>query len=241
MSEEVADRLRCLVKDYQYGRLSFPEYRRLRTELLDSLEPPAGMSVEPPPGRVTAEVITQPRSTAPPPSGDEATARRLPRPGKRRYVSLSRSQWIGALALGGLIATVGAVLVLSRGGHESAAPPAFQAPDSSERIYQVIAPLLNTPDWGEARIAAVNASLLEEGGRRITACQGTQWFQRFAAEVRRRLENQRAAGAEELVPEKSSLAALAVTIGLNLDDLDAPPRPPPRGGSDAAAPLSERR
>ena len=58
MSEEVAERLRSLVKDYQHGRLSFPEYRRLRTSLLDSLDQQ--------PQVVAAEVITKPRAHSPP-------------------------------------------------------------------------------------------------------------------------------------------------------------------------------
>jgi hypothetical protein len=234
MSEEVADRLRSLVKDYQNGRLTFPEYRRLRTSLLDSLDRQ--------PGTVGAEVITQPRSpaAAPPPPDDVGTVRRLPRLERRKYVTLSRSQWIGALAVGLMIAILGAVLILNRGGRERAGVPESRGPVSSDRIYAVIAPLLNSPDWGEARIAAVNASLLEEGARQITARQQTEWFQRFAAEVRRRLENQRAAGAEELVPEKSSLAALAVTIGLDLNDLDAPLMPPARGGSGSTSRLPDR-
>lgn len=225
MSEEVADRLRSLVKDYQHGRLSFPEYRRLRTALLDSLDREPGVEVVA--AEVIAEVITQPRSPAPAPLGDVATARRAPSPDERKFAALSRSQWLGALVLGLIVATLGAILVVNRGGHERSRVPE-SGTVSTDRIYEVIEPLMNNPDWGEARIAAVNASLLEEGARQIAARQQTEWFQRFAAEVRRRLESQRAAGAEGLVPDKSSLAALAVTIGLNLDDLDAPLTPPTR-------------
>src|SRR6185312_17045370 len=170
MSEEVAERLRSLVKDYQYGRLSFPEYRRLRTSLLDSLDRQ--------PQVVAAEVITQPRAASPPPSSPE----------KRKSVALSRSQWTRALVLGVVLATIGAVLALNRSGRER--PGASEPPRvvSSDRIYEVIEPLMSNPDWGEARIAAVNASLLEEGARQIAARQQTEWFQRFAAEVRRRLQ-----------------------------------------------------
>jgi hypothetical protein len=147
---------------------------------------------------------------------------------------------MGALVLGLVVATIGTILVLNRSGRERSGVPETGGPVGSDRIYEVIEPLMNNPDWGEARIAAVNASLLEEGVRQIAARQQTAWFQRFAAEVRRRLESQRAAGAGELVPDQSALAALAVTIGLNLEDLDTPLMPPPRGGSGSTARLPER-
>jgi hypothetical protein len=215
------------VKDYQQGRVSFPEYRRLRTSLLDSLGREPRVEI------VAAEVITQPRPPAPSLacSSDVVT---------RKSAASSRPRWMGALVLGLVAATIGAMLLVNHSGRERSGVPESQGQVSSDRIYELIEPLMNNPDWGEARIAAVNASLLEEGVRQIAARQQTAWFQRFAAEVRRRLESQRAAGAEELAPDQSSLAALAVTIGLNLKDLDAPLTPPPRGGSGSAARLPER-
>jgi hypothetical protein len=87
---------------------------------------------------------------------------------------------------------------------------------SSARIFRLVAPLLNDPDWTEARIAALNVALLEEGSRRIAAQRRTEWFQRFAREVRRRLEAQKALESDRAAAERSSLAALAVTIGLDL-------------------------
>jgi hypothetical protein len=109
--------------------------------------------------------------------------------------------------------------------------PQQAARPSADRVFDLISPLLDNPDWGDARIASVNAGLLEEGPRRIAADQGTQWFQRFAEEVRRRLKEQQAMAADRLVPEKSSLAALAVTIGLDLEALDEPLRSPGRRDS----------
>ncbi len=230
MSEAAADRLRGLVKDYQQGRLSFPEYRRLRTSVLDSLGREPGEEVVA--AELIAEVITQPRPASPPVGHPGGV-------GMRRSTSWLRRPWIGALVLGLVAVTIGAMLILNHSGERSGAPVS-RGPVSSDRIYDVIEPLMNNPDWGEARVAAVNASLLEEGARQIAARQQTEWFQRFAAEVRQRLESQKAAGAEGLMPDKSSLAALAVTIGLNLQDLDAPLMPPPRGGSDSTARLPEQ-
>jgi hypothetical protein len=232
MSEAAADRLRSLVKDYQQGRLSFPEYRRLRTSLLDSLGREPGVEVVA--AELIAEVITQPRPPAPSlvRSGDGIT---------RKSTAPSRSRWLGALVLGLVVTTIGVLLMLNRSGRERSGVPDQGVPISSDRIYEVIEPLMQNPDWGEARIAAVNASLLEEGARQIAARQQTAWFQRFAVEVRRRLASQRAAGTAGLVPDQSSLAALAVTIGINLNDLDAPLMPPPRGGTGSTARLPDHR
>jgi hypothetical protein len=229
MSEAAADRLRSLVRDYQQGRLSFPEYRRLRAALLDSLGREPGEEVVA--AKLIAEVITQPRPASP-------VVVRPGGVGTRKSTPWSRRQWVGALVLGLVAVTIGAMLLLNRSAERSGAAVS-RGPVSSDRIYDVIEPLMNNPDWGEARIAAVNASLLEEGARQIAARQQTEWFQRFAAEVRQRLQSQRAAGAEGLMPDKSSLAALAVTIGLNLQDLDAPLMPPPRGGPDSTGRLPD--
>jgi hypothetical protein len=98
---------------------------------------------------------------------------------------------------------------------------------ASDRIQSLVVPLLNDPDWDDARVATVNEALLEEGPRRIAARQQTQWFQRFAAEVRRHLKQH----------QSSTLDALAVTIGLDPEALDAPLRTPRPGGSTVTAPV----
>jgi hypothetical protein len=107
---------------------------------------------------------------------------------------------------------------------EPALGEAAQLPADSGRIFALVAPLLNDPDWTDARIASVNAGLLEEGSRRIAAARRFEWFQRFAAQVRVHLEDQRVQRHNSAAPERSSLSALAVTIGLDLNALDEPPR-----------------
>jgi hypothetical protein len=203
-NENVAARLRRLTNEFSEGLVSFEEYRRLRAPLLDSLEPPAQ-------SRLWSLLSTS-----------------------------SRTGRIGTPVLAALVAVAAGAFLLR--DHVQSGPSAShvasplqpQNSAKSDRIYALVAPLLDNPDWGDARIAAVNASLLEEGSHQIAARQQTEWFQRFAAEVRRRLEKQRARGTDRLVPQKSSLAALAVTIGLNLNALDEPLRPPPRGESSTA-------
>lgn len=208
MSEDVAGRLRSLAKEYSQGRLSLEVYRQVRAPLLDSLaaRPQAAVSQTPAP---SAEL-------------------RTPRAGR------SSVGWIGLLILAVLV--IGALsrgLFRDRSRNEPDRVRAMSdsrraTATSSDRIFRLVAPLLDDPDWTEARIAAVNAALLEEGSRRIAAEHGTDWFQRFEQEVQRRLEEEQSAlGADRAVPERSSLAALAATIGLNAPH--EPPRPPARG------------
>ncbi len=152
----------------------------------------------------------------------------------------ARLVWLAALAVGVVIVPVVAgwlvrdrIVGEPRGARE-ANVPAQAAPEGSDRIFRLVAPLLEDRNWTEARIAAVNAGLLEEGARQIAAKQGTEWFQRFAADVRRRLKERQDMGADRRAPEKSSLAALAVTIGLDPRAPDAPLRPPVHGDSQNA-------
>jgi hypothetical protein len=148
-------------------------------------------------------------------------------------------QWAGVLAVGLIVAGVIVALWLRKPTTSTPTdryPPQVQSSPNSDRIHALVLPLLNDPDWTDSRVAVVNASLLEEGSRQIADRQQTEWFQRFAAEVRQRVKKQRALGAHPLEPENSALAALAVTIGLDLNALDEPLHPPPRGESSVVHP-----
>src|SRR5207253_5130113 len=59
-------------------------------------------------------------------------------------------------------------------------------------------------------------ALLEAGPQRIRAAAGAEWFQRLADAVRQRLKEQRALGSTPLTPDKSPLAALGITLGIDL-------------------------
>jgi hypothetical protein len=205
MSDDVAGRLRSLAKEYSQGRLALDAYRQQRTVLLDSL-----MRHAPP--------IQQRSRHQPSVSDDASTLARAPRSRSRvRGVVLFVC---GILALGALAS----LFFRDRAREESTSSEFRQdTPAGSDRIYSLVAPLLNDPDWTEANVAAINAGLLEEGPRRIAAARNTEWFQRFATRVRQRLlEEQKTRGDDRAAPERSSLAALAVTIGL---DSKAPQRP----------------
>ena len=257
MSEDVAVGLRSLANDYSHGRVDFAAYRRSRTALLDSLiaVAPVGSQLEaatatpsaapsaaplasmpsplaptsspsasnPPPLASTRPRLVATPSDASPPAVSAGRIRSPWRP--------SRAHWIGAVALLSLALLLGALMF----HHSDTGAPrdARASTTSPDRIFDLISPLMSDPDWSDAHVAAVNAALLEEGSRQIALRQQTAWFQRFATEVRRRLGEQRALGADHLAPAKNSLAALAVTIGLDPGAPELPLRPPIAGSSAA--------
>jgi hypothetical protein len=219
MSEDVAARLRSLAKDYSHGRVDFEAYRRTRTALLDSL-----ISKTLDESRSEALSLPLSSSDALPPAVPEGHAAA---PWRR-----SRAHWIGAVALLLIALVVGDLLIRGRSEPDAGR----ETKVASDRIFELVSPLMTDPDWSDAHVTAVNAALLEEGSRQIALRQQTVWFQRFAAEVRRRLGEQSALRRDGLAPEKSSLAALAVTIGLDPMAPQAPLRPPIRGSSAAESP-----
>ena len=101
-------------------------------------------------------------------------------------------------------------------------------------IRDRIAPFMVRADWSDAQLATLNAELLELGGSQIARVASDTWFQRFVDELRRRLKEQQALASTTLTADNSPLAALAVTVGLDLNSPDAaihiaalPPPPPP--------------
>jgi hypothetical protein len=195
MSEDIAARLRSLAREYSQGRLSLQAYRQVRGLLLDSL-------------------TSSPQSNVPP------TSPSLPPVSKAPAARRSWVGWIGlflfcVIVIGALYGAFGDRLHEQPDrGHGMSQSRLAADRARSDRIFHLVAPMLNDPDWTEARIAAVNAALLEEGARRIAAQRGTEWFQRFTREVQRRLDEQRALGVDRRGQERGSLAALAVTIGI---------------------------
>jgi formylglycine-generating enzyme required for sulfatase activity len=98
-------------------------------------------------------------------------------------------------------------------------------------------------DWSDARTTTLNAALLELGDGQIAAVAHEEWFLRFVDELRRRLKEQQALSPTRLTVDNSPLAALAVTVGLDLNSPDAalhiaplpPPSPPPSPETQAVA------
>lgn len=209
MSADLAARLRALAQDHHAGKLNLEAYRKLRAPLLDSLQLHAGVMDE--------MAVTQPRSlgraSGTPPRVAERVVAATPasRPTSRLRIIL--------IAASSLLLIAAAWWVLQRSTpQEKAAADAF-APTSA--VHEVVAPFVQRADWSDARVAALNVSLLEIGERQIAAVAGEPWFQRFVDDLRKRFKEQQALVQRPLTAQSSPLAALAVTVGLDLNSPDA--------------------
>ncbi len=226
MSADTADRLRALARDHADGRSSLETYRRLRAQLLDSLvvaadeaEPDA---TQPRPAPQPGEV-TQPRAAAP-----RAAAER---PGAAPAGNEARAGRVTGYVAVGLILALAVVFLVwrqhARGLAPSAAATASSGAgtgesDQTDPLRGLLEPLLQNPDWSDSRLVALNQALLEAGQPRLDAARNTDWFDAFVASVRSRLLQQQALASAPLTPDNSPLAALAVTLGI---DLAAPSQP----------------
>jgi formylglycine-generating enzyme required for sulfatase activity len=92
---------------------------------------------------------------------------------------------------------------------------------AGDNLRVVVAPLLDNGDWSETRIAQVNSDLRHAGEQQIAAAMRTEWFESLSDTVRRRLKEQQALSDAPLTPDKNSLAALAVTLGIDVRSPDA--------------------
>ncbi len=223
MSEDVAGRLRELARDHSEERLSLMAYRGLRAPLIDSLSAHRSAADDP-------EVITRPRAEVLRITNGTQTSRPhraaepdpSPGPGAQPQRShLRRTLPLGAIILVAGVLGLGAWLMWGKrpGGMTSVPAISTHAPVASPKsdpLRNEIEPLLDSDDWSPDRLVKVNAALLEAGPQRIQAAAGAEWFQRLADAVRQRLKEQRALGSRPLTPDKSPLAALAVTIGIDL-------------------------
>lgn len=240
MSADLAARLRALARDHHEGRLNLATYRKLRAPLLDSLELHAST--------IDEMAVTQPRSL-----GRAAAARSPqvakpePAPATPPASKLPRIVIAGAVALV-LVGAVGWWAV-----HRST-PDEHVAEDvatPTSPVYELVDPFVHRGDWSDARVAALNVALLELGEREIGAIASEPWFQRFVDDVRKRVKEQQALAQRPLTAKSSPLAALAVTVGLDLNSPDAairisaietPSRPAtsePAPGKPAARPVKE--
>lgn len=236
MSEDIGARIASLAQDYREGRLNRAAYRRLRAPLLDSLSTRQFSSdedstVTQPRDKVRAAIAaaaaesnagtTVTRPLPPPPSKPTAFAPPPAAPASRPASQTSRSKtplFAGIAAV--LAVAVAAVWYLRR--PESPPTPEFAgAIDIDNPVYDAVVPFLATNEWSDRRVANLNAALLELPASEIAEQSGTDWFVALVDEVRRRLKEQQALSSHPLTPEKSPLAALAVTIGIDLQKPDA--------------------
>ncbi|HEY0942625.1 MAG TPA: SUMF1/EgtB/PvdO family nonheme iron enzyme [Steroidobacter sp.] len=211
MSADLAARLRALAQDHHAGRLNLETYRKLRAPLLDSLELHAlGMD---------EMAVTQPRSlgraaSTRPPQITGSTTKAPARPTKlprRIVIALSALLLIAAVAWW--------ALHRSTPEEQTTAEADVVAPVSPVR--EVVEPFVQRGDWSDAHVAALNVALLELGQQQIGAVAGEQWFKRFVDDLRKRFKEQQALARAPLTAKSSPLAALAVTVGLDLNSPDA--------------------
>jgi len=235
MSADLAARLRALAQDHHAGRFNLATYRKLRAPLLDSL----GLHARP----MDEMAVTQPRSlgraaSSPPPANDAVA------PSVTRETKLLRV----------IVALLSLLLVTAVGWWFTQRP----APDKQVAaepiapagpVHEVIEPFVRRGDWSDARVAVLNVALLELGERQIGAVAGEPWFQRFVDELRKRFKEQQALVHTPLTAQSSPLAALAVTVGLDLKSPDAAirisaidsadPSPEPTSSVSVAPPVKE--
>jgi len=147
----------------------------------------------------------------------------------------------GVVVIGVVLVVVAAVAFWMWQGPKSGGVDSQPVPaTAADHVHDLVVPFVDRGDWGDGHLASLNASLLEVGGAQIAAVEREAWFQRFVDELRRRLKEQQALASTPLTVDNSPLAALAVTVGLDLDSPDsaihiAALPPPPAAESTAAA------
>jgi formylglycine-generating enzyme required for sulfatase activity len=241
MSADLAARLRQLAQDYHDGRLDMAAYRSLRAPLLESLVMNGG---------VTLAVLdnTQPRAVPKP--ATQVTNGQEPK----------RSPKVAIVIVGLALVLVGGGLWALRGGQflgggsgrgggrtadGSAVDGAAGATGSTataeglNRILDLVGPFIDRGDWSDGRLATLNAALLEVGGVQIAGAAHEAGFQRFIEELRARFKEQQALAQAPLTADNSPLAALAVTVGIDLNSPDSalhiaplPAPPPPESAAE---------
>lgn len=234
MSADTADRLRALARDHLEGRSSLEKYRRLRAQLLDGLSAPAAgtpagnASPDATQPRAAAQVgdATQPRASAPRAAPERSEPPRVPLPppsaAAGNEVGWGRVVGYAGLALLVVLGVAFFVWKHHSYGTTSSAATAPATGGQTDPLQALLEPLLQNPDWSDAHLVALNEALLEAGQSRLDAVRNTDWFDAFVASVRSRLLQQQALAGTPLTPDNSPLAALAVTLGI---DLTAPAQP----------------
>jgi formylglycine-generating enzyme required for sulfatase activity len=223
MSADVAGRLRQLAHDHHDGRLDLAAYRALRAPLLESLVPNGGV-VSP------MLEVTQPRAV-PKPATQVTNGPEPKRSSKTAIVSVAvvlvvvaGVSWLvfGGGAPGASSAGAGrdGASGAGAGGADAGVGPGATAAGLN-RILDLVGPFLDRGDWSDGRLATLNAALLELGGAQIAAATRDVRFQHFIDELRARLKEQQALAPAPLTADNSPLAALAVTVGINLNSPDA--------------------
>lgn len=246
MSADVAARLRQLAHDHHDGRLDLATYRSLRAPLLESLVPNGGVAsavlentqprAVPKPA---APVINGPESKGAPKGAIAivAVAVVLVLVGAGLW-ALGGGRLLGGDA-GGSAGRTGSGTDGATDGGVAGSPGSMATAEGLNRILGLVGPFIERGDWSDGRLATLNAALLEVGGVQIAAAAHEARFQRFIDELRARLKEQQALAPTRLTADNSPLAALAVTVGIDLNSPDSalhiaplPAAPPPEGAAE---------
>ena len=160
----------------------------------------------------------------------------------------SKRPSLGIVAIGVVLVAVAAIAFwMWRGSSPGGADAGPVQAGAADHVHDLIAPFIDRGDWSDGRLTSLNASLLELGGAQIATVTRETWFQRFVDELRRRLKEQQALAATPLTVDTSPLAALAVTVGIDLNSPDAAihiatlPPPPTAAEPSTAARAAEKR
>jgi formylglycine-generating enzyme required for sulfatase activity len=164
----------------------------------------------------------------------------IPMPGRTR-LSGARKRLVVWTAAAMLAVAAGAVWIWMQhrkdgpAGADSGANTAAAEPGAARNAVEQF---MEGSDWSDGRLAVLNASLMEVGGEQIAPLTREAGFQRFVDELRRRIKEQQALSPTTLTVNNSPLAALAVTVGLDLNSPDSAlhisAAPSVRGAENAA-------
>jgi formylglycine-generating enzyme required for sulfatase activity len=105
-------------------------------------------------------------------------------------------------------------------GHVTHAGSTAEAGLDDNAAYQLVTTFVQDSDWSDARLVALNTDLGTIGDDVFATAADSPVYQHFVDDVRRRFKEQQALAAKPLVPENSPIAALAVTVGLDLHSPD---------------------
>jgi formylglycine-generating enzyme required for sulfatase activity len=232
MSADVAARLRQLAHDHHDGRLDLAAYRSLRAPLLESLVPNGGVASP-------VLEVTQPRAVPKP--ATQAPNEHEPKRSPKAAILIVAVVLVvaagGLLVLrgvgvfghgvsGGAAGTNGAGATTDANGADAAAggaggPGSAATAAGLNRILDLVGPFLDRGDWSDGRLTTLNAALLELGGAQIAVATRDARFQHFIDELRARLKEQQALAPAPLTADNNPLAALAVTVGIDLNSPDS--------------------
>jgi formylglycine-generating enzyme required for sulfatase activity len=214
MSKDVAARLSALAQDHREGKLTLATYRELRAPLLDSL-----VGVED--SDLDTSTVTQPRLGArfADDEAGAAAAELLAPAAKPRGPFPWRTVVLSGLALALVAALVAGLWQWNAEqtvAQEPAAPLPAAESDPNNPVQRLVREFLDRGDWSDERIEALRFRLGEASRQDMETARHSPTMRLLREEIRKRFKEQQALTPTPLTPQDSSLAALAVRVGMDL-------------------------